>query len=99
VSGGLFPQRKSTGVWWRDHSLSLALGAIMLVQMAMVFGFGWMVYSSDQRMHKQPVTITGYLADVGGYSLPLSLIADTYGVLLIVVLSKWLRERGSAESN
>jgi hypothetical protein len=26
-----------------------------------------------------------------------SLVADTYGVLLIVLLSKWLREVGSAE--
>jgi hypothetical protein len=96
---GLFPRREPTGVWWRDHSLSLALAAIIAVQMAMVFGFGWLSYSSDMRAHSQPVTVSGYLVDIAGYELPLSLVADSYGVLLIVILSKWLRERGSSESN
>jgi hypothetical protein len=95
----LFPEREPTGVWWRDHSLSLVIAAILTLQLTMVLGFGWLRYSSDQRMHSQPIEMRGYLVEVAAYELPLSLVADTYGVLLIVVLSKWLRERGSAESN
>ena len=34
-----------------------------------------------------------------GWEYNVSLVADTFGVLLIVLLSKWLYEEGSAESN
>lgn len=47
MASGLFEKKQASGVWWRDHSLSLVIA----------------------------------------------------GVLLIVLLSKWLREIGSAEDN
>jgi flagellar basal body-associated protein FliL len=95
---GLFPEAQRTGVWWRDHSLSLVLAVVLVVQLAMVLGFGWLHYSSTQEAHAQPVEITGYLVEVAAFELPLSLVADTYGVLLVVLLTKWLREQGSEES-
>jgi hypothetical protein len=95
---GLFPEQKRTGVWWRDHSLSLVLAAIIAVQLAMVLGFGWLRYTDTARAHHQPVSVPGYLVEVAGYELPLSLVADSYGVLLVVLLTKHLRERGSQES-
>jgi hypothetical protein len=33
-----------------------------------------------------------------GWEYQVSLVADTYGVILVVLLTKWLYERGSAES-
>ena len=94
---GLFEHREATGVWWRDHSLSIVLAAIVAFQLAGTLGFGWFSYSSDAEEHHQAVTLGGYAIEMT-YQIFLSIIADTYGVLLIVLLSKWFYERGSQEN-
>jgi hypothetical protein len=91
VSGGLFPRREPTGVWWRDHSLSIVLGVLLAAQTVYCLWAGRLVYEAEQL--DVPFWIWW------SFEYQMSLVADTFGVALIVVLSKWLREEGSAESN
>ena len=97
----LFPRRESTGVWWRDHSLSLVLAAILVVQTAFALWAGHTVWVTDQADHGS-AGVTGWPRDFWiwwSWEYNVSLVADTYGVILIVLLTKWLYERGSEESN
>lgn len=91
MSGGLFPRRESTGNWWRDHSLSLILVVLMVAQTALALWAGRQVYLAEQL----PVGFWTWWA----WEYNVSLVADTFGVLLVVILTKFYRERGSAESN
>jgi hypothetical protein len=98
-SGGLFPVQKPTGSWWRDHSLSIVLLALLVAQTTHAIWSGWYVFGNELPFGKavQP-------GDYGfwmwwSYEYNVSLVADTFGVLLIVILTKWLRERGSNEDS
>lgn len=98
MSGGLFPPRQRSGVWWRDHSLSLVVGAILLVQTVWVVYSGHVEWLSQQRDHGGGET--GWPLEFWqwwSFEFVNSLVADTYGVLLIVLLTKWFYERGSDE--
>ena len=98
MNGGLFPRRESTGVWWRDHSLSLVIGAILLLQTAWVLWTGHAEWVSQQADHGNPAA--GWPLEFWqwwSFEFINSLVADTYGVLLIVLLTKWFYERGSDE--
>lgn len=99
TSSGLFPTRDRTGDWWHDHSLSLVIGAILVVQTVWVVWTGHSEWISDQKAHNlQPAA--GWPWDFWqwwSFEFINSLVADTYGVLLIVLLTKWFYERGSNE--
>jgi hypothetical protein len=98
MSSGLFERRDATGVWWRDHSLSLVLAAILLAQTVWVVLVGHAEWVSEQTAHgEQAGWPLGFWQWVS-FEYVNSIVADTYGVLLIVILSKFLYERGSAES-
>lgn len=95
----LFPRRDPTGNWIKDHSLSLVIAAILAVQFAIAIWTGFNEWSSQQADHSGQASFSDpefwiFLA----YETNMSTLADTYGVLLIVLLSKWFYERGSAES-
>jgi membrane protein implicated in regulation of membrane protease activity len=90
VSTGLFPTRDPSGSWLRDHSLSLVLLALLAVQTAFCLWAGHRVYVAEGL----PVSFWVWW----GWEYQVSLVADTYGVILVVLLTKWLYERGSAES-
>lgn len=97
----LFPKRAPTGVWWRDHSLSLVLAAVLVVQTAYAVWAGHRVWLLDQADHGAPGA-SGWPSDFWlwwSWEYNVSLVADTYGVILIVLLTKWLYEEGSEESN
>lgn len=98
LSSGLFPPRKRTGVWWRDHSLSLVVGAILLIQTVWVIYSGHLEWISQQKDHG--TNASGWPLEFWqwwSFEFVNSLVADTYGVLLIVLLTKWFYERGSDE--
>lgn len=84
-------------VWWRDHSLSLVLGAILAAQTVVAVTTGAYVYAREQPLPGDVWSADWWAWWIWEYNV--SLVADTFGVLLIVLLSKWLREVGSAESN
>lgn len=86
----LFDKKKATGKWWIDHSLSIALVIILLVWMAVSMIAGYRQWAAED------VQIEFWVWYV--YEWFMSTLADVFGVLLIVLLSKWFFERGSAES-
>ena len=83
---------------WREHSLSIVLAALLIVQ-SIVFHFTELPdWVSEQQAHQQP---TGLWPDYWLHYTAewfVSVLADTYGALLLVLFSKWFFERGSAES-
>jgi hypothetical protein len=99
MSSGLFPARKPTGSWWRDHSLSLVIGAMLLLQTAWVLYTGHSEWISQQIDHgaSSPFGWPWEFWQWWSFEFINSLVADTYGVLLIVLLTKWFYERGSDE--
>ena len=76
--------------WVRDHSLSLTIGGIMFVQTLAVLWLGHEVWLED-RAHPNFWIWWSYEYNV-------SLVADVFGALLLVILTKQLREKDSAES-
>lgn len=99
MSGGLFPHKERTGVWWKDHSLSLILVGLLVIQTVHAIWAGHIVWLSDQQGHEQPIQ-NAWGSDFWiwwSYEYNVSLVADTFGVLLIVILTKWFYERGSSE--
>ena len=97
----LFPQHKPTGLWWRDHSLSLVLAVILVLQTAYAVWAGHEVWLTEQVDHGSQ-GVTGWPGDFWvwwSWEYNISLVADTYGVILIVLLTKWLYEEGSDEGN
>ena len=99
MSAGLLSgKRKFQGSWVRDHSLSLVLVAILVVQ-SVVYHFTELPeWVGDQQAHGQP---TGLWPDYWVHYTAewmVSVLADTYGALILVLLTKWFFEQGSAES-
>ncbi len=98
MASGLFEKKEPTGSWWRDHSLSLTLVAVMLAQTVFALWSGAYVWGREQPLGNLPPWGEGFWV-WWAWEYNISLVADTFGVLLIVMLSKWLKEVGSAESN
>lgn len=85
------------GTFWERHSLSLVLAAILIVQTCIALWAGHSVWVDEQTVHAQPLDYaTFWVWFIWEYNI--SLVADTFGVILIVLLSKRLEEQGSAES-
>ena len=84
--------------FWQDHSLGITLSVIFVIQLIGSAGLGWLNFVSDQQAHDEPVEMSGYWIWFGQAML-ISLIADTYGALLLVFFTKWFREKYSSESS
>ncbi|QIN94138.1 hypothetical protein PP459_gp095 [Streptomyces phage Wakanda] len=87
------------GSFWRRHSLSLALLALFLIQSVIVWTSGYSDWAAEQQASKQPVEIWPDFVIFYVYEMTVSLVADTYGALLLVLFAKWFYEQGSPESN
>lgn len=97
MPSGLFEKKAPTGHWWSDHSLSLVLAAILAAQTILAILTGHYVWVNEAPFGTPaPWSASFWIWWTWEYNI--SLVADTFGVLLIVLLSKWLREVGSAES-
>jgi len=97
MPSGLFDRKEPSGVWWRDHSLSIIIGAILVVQTIYALWSGSYVFAREAPLGQSTTPWSGSFWIWWSWEYMVSLVADTYGVLLIVLLSKWLREVGSAE--
>jgi hypothetical protein len=99
---GLFPSADPTGVWYRGRSLSLVIIAILRLADGLHPLRGSAVWLADgldtARSPPSWVATPTCRSSLVELRVPAELVADTYGVLLIVLLSKWLRGVGSAES-
>ena len=70
----------------------------MLAQTLYALWAGHVVWIGDQAAHG--TTVAGWPSDFWvwwTWEYQVSLVADTFGVLLIVMLSKWFKEAGSSE--
>lgn len=99
MTNGIFSgERRFKGSFLRDHSLSLALTVLLVVQ-SVVFHFTELPdWAGEQQAHGLRTTLwpdywLHYTAEWF-----VSVLADTYGALLLVLFSKWFFEQGSAES-
>ncbi len=88
---------RTEGSFWQRHSLSIVLATILLVQTVLAMLAGRHIWVGEQEHMGAPL-------DAGEFWIwffweyNVSLVADTFGVILIVLLSKRLVEKGSAES-
>lgn len=95
----VFTGQRKTHTWFYRHSLSIVLGAILVCQTAYAMWAGHYVWLMDEQDHGSGAS--GWPRDFWiwwSWEYNVSIVADTYGVILIVLLSKWLFEQGSEES-
>lgn len=99
MAHGIFSgEPRFKGSFLRNHSLSLALAVLLIVQ-SVIFHFTELPdWVSEQQAHGEPTALwpdywLHYTAEWF-----VSVLADTYGALLLVLFSKWFFEQGSAES-
>jgi hypothetical protein len=95
-------QRKWQGSehgWLKRHSLSIVLAALLTFQTMYAVWSGVYVWDREQPLGEGISSLGSEFWIWWSWEYNVSLVADTFGVLLIVVLSKWLYEAGSSESN
>jgi hypothetical protein len=85
--------------WIKRHSLSIVLAILLTVQTAYAVWSGVYVWDREQPLGPEIPSLGRDFWIWWSWEYNVSLVADTFGVLLIVVLSKWLYEAGSSESN
>lgn len=83
--------------WLKEHSLSLALFAVLLLQSWAFYVLRFPEWRADQIVDKQAHDTWHFLRHYWS-EYTVSILADTYGALILVVFSKYFWERGSAES-
>lgn len=88
---------KNDKSWFKRHSLSIALVTLLIVQAIVVLVTGYPQFASDAQTHGDTVQIGAFLIWFT-YEMFVSVIADTYGALLLVLFAKWFYEEGSPES-
>jgi hypothetical protein len=91
-------RHRREGSFIRRHSLSLALLFVFLLQSAIVWYSGYSDWKQDQIAHKQETGIWPGFVIYYVYQMSVSIVADTYGALLLVLFAKWFYEKGSPES-
>ena len=99
MASGIFTGKpRFGGSWLGRHSLSLVLGLILVVQ-SVAFHFTRLPeWVSDQKVDQQPTTLwPDYWLHYWSEWF-VSVLADTYGALLLVLLTKWFYEQGSNEN-
>lgn len=91
--------------WIKRHSLSVVLITLMTVQTVHAVWSGHRAWVAEEQdwatLLKQPPAV-GWPWEFWvwwSWEYQVSLVADTFGAILLVMLSKWLYEEGSAESN
>ena len=95
--GYSFRGASRTGSFWQRHSLSLVLATILIVQTVIALWAGHTVWVGEQEAHGEELVAGDFWVwFIWEYNI--SLVADTFGVILIVLLSKRLEEQDSAES-
>ena len=86
-------------IWWKRHSLSLVLAAFLLWQSAVYAALAWRDWSAEQAAHSQLATWWPDFAVYATAEWFVSVLADTYGALLLVLATKWFYEQGSSEAH
>jgi hypothetical protein len=96
--GGSRKWQGDDATWVQRHSLSLFLGGLTLAQTigaAVAYYFVW-VNGWDTAPGKWSFAMFATFFTAAWLT---SVLADSYGALLLVLASRWFFEEGSAESN
>ena len=98
-AGILAGKPRFNDTWWGRHSLSIALVGLLLVQSYAFYRLRLPEWISDQSAHgtKDPAVWPDFWSHYWAEYM-VSILADTYGALILVLFSKWFFEQGSAES-
>ena len=83
--------------WVKRHSLGLTLAVLLTAQTGHAIWSGAYVFSREEPFGPKVPTFGREFWVWWSWEYNISLVADTFGVLLIVMLSKWLYEQGSDE--
>lgn len=85
--------------WFRQHSLSIVLW-VMLIAQTVIFHFTRLPeWVAEQVAHGESTGLwPNYWLHFSSEWF-VSVLADTYGALLLVLLTKWFYEKGSAENS
>lgn len=84
--------------WWVRHSLSLVLVALLVAQTVAFHVTALPDWVADQQSHGEQTALwPDYWLHFSAEWF-VSVLADTYGALLLVLLTKWFYEEGSQES-
>lgn len=81
--------------WLKEHSLSVALAALFFLQCVFYLRGAWPEFQQDAKHQAEGATLPDFLV-YAFTEMNLSILADTYGALLLVLFSKWFFERGSS---
>lgn len=84
--------------WVKRHSLGLTLAVLLIAQTSYAIWSGAYVFSREEPLGSGIPTFGREFWAWWSWEYNVSLVADTFGVLLIVMLSKWLYEQGSDET-
>lgn len=84
--------------WVARHSLGLVLAVLLIAQTIYAVWSGSIVWANEDPFQAKDPALTADFWVWWSWEYNVSLVADTFGVLLIVMLSKWFYEQGSAES-
>lgn len=84
----------------RENGLSLVLAALFMIFVSGQAVSGWLHYNEENREHgRPPVLFTAYLrTGAFGEALFENWESEFLAIFAIVVLSIWLRQKGSPES-
>jgi len=96
---GLFPEARKDSNWFYRHSLSLVLAILLFLQTAYAVWAGHRVWVDELLAHGHEVH--DWSTDFWiwwSFHYNVALVADTFGVILIVLLTKYLYEQGSTSS-
>lgn len=99
MAHGIFSgEPRFKGSFLRRHSLSIALVVLLVVQSVIFHVTELPDWVGEQQAHGEPTAL--WPAYWMHYTAEwfVSVLADTYGALLLVLFSKWFFEQGSAES-
>lgn len=84
--------------WIKRHSLSIALITLLTVQTIYAVWSGLYVWDRERPFGDDVAPLGRDFWIWWSWEYNVSLVVDTYGVILVVLLTKWLYEQGSEES-
>ena len=93
-----FLTARTEGTFWERHSLSIVLIALMVFQTVISILAGFHVWSGEQELFGLDPSDMSEFWIWFLFEYHISLVADVFGAILLVLLTKRFREIDSAES-
>jgi hypothetical protein len=87
--------------FWREHSLTIVLGVVLVAWLAAGTWATWTEFRTNETagLEQHAPFRSRRFAAYYLMQLAMNFVPEVMGLLLIVLLTKWFRERFSAESD